>query len=72
MQVEVFTSADLLKLFAARATAPPPKENQLLVRHFQCRESLKASQCLAEAMDRHVAGADQVLPTVAELLFPPA
>jgi hypothetical protein len=72
VQKEVITSADLLALFAAKAAAPPPKENQLFVRHFQCRESLKASQCLAEAMDRYAAGADQVLPTVAELLFPPA
>ena len=72
MQAEVITSADLLALLAAKATAPPPKESQLLVRHFQCRESLKASQCLAEAMDRYVAGGDQVLPTVVELLFPPA
>jgi hypothetical protein len=72
MQKEVITSADLLVLFAAKAGATPPKENQLLVRHFQCRESLKASQCLAEALDRYVAGADQVLPAVAELLFPPA
>jgi hypothetical protein len=70
--MQVVTSADLLRLLAQKATAPPPKENQLLVRHFQCRESLKASQCLAEAMDRYVAGGDQVLPTVAELLFPPA
>ena len=68
----VTTSADLLALFAAKADAPPPKENQLLVRHFQCRESLKASQSLAEAIDRYVAEADQVLPTAAELLFPPA
>ena len=72
MQAEVITSADLLTLLDAEATASPPKENQLLLRHFQCRESLKASQCLADAMDRYVAGADQVLPTVAELLFPPA
>ena len=71
MQAEI-TSADLLALLAARATAPPPKENQLLVRHFQCRESLKASQCLADAMDRYFAGGDPVLPTAAELLFPPA
>lgn len=70
MQNEVITSVDLLALLAAKATAPPP--SQLLVRHFQCKESLKASQCLAEAMDRYVAGGDQVLPTVAELLFPPA
>jgi hypothetical protein len=71
VQKEVITSADLLALFAAKAAAPAPKENQLLVRHFQCRESLKASQCLAEAIDRYVAGTDQVLPTTAELLFPP-
>jgi hypothetical protein len=72
VQKEVISSADLLALFAAKAAAPSPNENQLLVRHFQCRESLGASQCLAEAMDRYVAGADQALPTVAELLFPPA
>jgi hypothetical protein len=72
VQQEVITSADLLTLFAAKATASPPQENQLLVRHFQCQESLKASRFLAEAMDRYAAVADQVLPTTGELLFPPA
>ena len=72
MRKEVDTPADLLAMFAARVAAPPPRENQLLVRHFQCRESLKASQCLAEAIDRYVVEADQVLPTAAKLLFPPA
>ena len=72
MRKEVVTPADLLAMFAAKVAAPPPKENLLLVRHFQCRESLKASKCLAEAIDRYVAEADQVLLTAAELLFPPA
>ena len=43
---KVTTAADLLALFAAKATAPPPESSQMLVRHFQCKESLKAAHCL--------------------------
>ena len=52
MRRKITTTDDLMALFAAKATAPPPESSRLLVRHFQCKESLKAAQCLTEAMDR--------------------
>ena len=70
MRSKVTTAADLLALFAAKATAPPPETSQMLVRHFQCKESLKAAQCLTEAMDRYAAGDGHPLPAPTELLPP--
>ena len=70
MQSKVTTSADLLALFASKATAPPLETSQMLVRHFQCRESLAAAQYLTEAMDRYAAGDGQPLQAPTELLPP--
>jgi hypothetical protein len=70
MQSKVTTAADLLALFAAKATAPPPETSQMLVRHFQCKESLAAAQHLTEATDRYAAGDGQPLQTPTELLPP--
>jgi hypothetical protein len=70
MKSRVTTAADLLALFAAKATAPPPESSQMLVRHFQCKESLKAAQSLAEAMDRYAANDGHPLPAPTELLPP--
>jgi hypothetical protein len=70
MQSKVTTAAELLALFAAKATVPPPETSLILVRHFQCKESLAAAQYLSEAMNRNAAGDGQPLqaPTV---LLPP-
>ena len=70
MESKVTTAADLLALFAAKATAPPPETSQMLVRHFQCKESLAAAQYLTEAMDRYAAGDSQPLQAPTELLPP--
>jgi len=70
MQSKVTTAADLLALFAAKATGPPPETSQMLVRHFQCKESLKAAHCLAEAVDRYSASEGHPLPAPTELLPP--
>jgi hypothetical protein len=70
MRTEVMTSADLLALFAAKATAPPLESSQMLVRHFQCKESLKAAHCLTEAMDRYTVSDGHPLPAPTELLPP--
>jgi hypothetical protein len=70
MQSKVTTAADLLALFAAKATAPPPETSQMLVRHFQCKESLAAAQYLTEAMDRYAAGSGHPLQAPTELLPP--
>ena len=70
MKSKVTTAADLLALFAAKATAPSPESSQILVRHFQCKESLKATRCLTEAMDRYDAGDGHPLLAPTELLPP--
>jgi hypothetical protein len=70
MSSKVTTAADLLALFAAKATAPQPESSQMLVRHFQCKESLKAAHCLTEAMDRYTVSDDHPLPAPTELLPP--
>jgi hypothetical protein len=66
------TTADLLDLFARKATKPLPESNQLLVRHLQCKESLKAAHCLVEAINRFAGRDDHPLPTPAAVLAPPA
>jgi hypothetical protein len=70
MQTKVTTAADLLALFAAKATAPPPETNQMLVRHFQCKEFLAAAQYLSDAMDRYTGRNDYPLQAPTELLPP--
>jgi len=70
MQSRVTTAADLLALFAAKATVQPPETSQMLVRHFQCKESLAAAQYLTEAMDRYAAGDGRPLQAPTELLPP--
>ena len=70
MPSKVTTSADLLALFAAKATVAPPESSQMLVRHFQCNESLKATHCLTEAMDRYATSDGHPLPAPSELLAP--
>ena len=70
MESKVTTTTDLLALFAAKATAPPPETSQMLVRHFQCKESLAAAHYLTEAMDRYAAGDDHPLHVPSELLPP--
>lgn len=42
------TTEDLIALFAAKATAPPPQSSLILVRHLQCKESLELARILAE------------------------
>jgi hypothetical protein len=70
MQSKVTTAADLLALFAAKATALPPESSQMLVRHFQCKESLAAAQYLTEGMDGHSASDGHPLHVPTELLPP--
>ncbi|MGA8742035.1 MAG: hypothetical protein WB561_12700 [Terracidiphilus sp.] len=70
MQSKVMTAAELLALFAAKATASPSESSQMLVRHFQCKESLKATHFLTEAMDRYATSDGHPLPASTELLPP--
>jgi hypothetical protein len=70
MQSKVATAADLQALFAAKAAAPPPESNLMLVRHFQCKETLAAAQYLTEAMDRYAGSNGYPLQAPTELLPP--
>jgi hypothetical protein len=64
------TREDLVALFAMKATAPSSEANQLLARHLQCKESIRLTGAIRQAMDRF-AGSDPVpLPTPSELLPP--
>jgi hypothetical protein len=65
------TTSDLLALFIRKATEPPLKSSQMLVRHLQCKESLKAAQSLTEALDRFGGRDDHPLSAPPELLAPP-
>jgi len=64
------TMAELLEMFAQKASAPPPEAGQLLVRHLQCRESLKAAQCLTEAIEQYAGRDDRALSAPTDLLMP--
>jgi hypothetical protein len=64
------TREELIALFRAKATAPPPKENELLLRHLQCKESPTLARIVAEAMARHAEAGSQPLPAPSELLPP--
>ena len=70
MHGKTMTTAELLALFVAKASAPSPETSQMLTRHLQCKESLQLSQCVAAAVDRYVAVDSHPLPTPTELLPP--
>ena len=65
------TTEDLLNLFLQKATESPPESSQMLVRHLQCKESIKAAQSLTEALDRFAGRDDHPLSAPPELLAPP-
>jgi hypothetical protein len=64
------TAETLISLFEAKASAPPPEANQMLVRHLQCKESLAISRAVTEASDRYAENDSQLLTTPTELLPP--
>jgi hypothetical protein len=66
----VMTTAGLLNLFLRKATEPPPESSQILVRHLQCKESLKVAQSLTEALDRFAGRDDHPLSAPPEMLPP--
>ena len=68
----MMTAADLLDLFARKATEPPQGSSRLLVKHLKCKESLKAAHCLTEAIHRFAGRDDYPLPAPAGILAPPA
>jgi hypothetical protein len=64
------TAEELVAVFAAKAAALPPESSQMLVRHLQCKESLKLARMLTEAMDRYTANDSQQLAVPTDLLPP--
>ena len=64
------TTAHLLNLFLQKATEPPPESSQMVVRHLQCKESLKVAQSLTEALDRFPGRDDHPLSAPPEMLPP--
>lgn len=60
----------LIAMFEAKAAAPPPESSQMLVRHFQCKDSLAMSRSVAEAMDRYAGNDNQLLAVPTEVLPP--
>jgi hypothetical protein len=63
------SAEELIALFEAKATTPPPESSQMLVRHLQCKESIELSRCLSEAASRH-GGDNRPLAVPSELLPP--
>jgi hypothetical protein len=63
------SAEELIALFEAKATTPPPESSQMLVRHLQCKESVELSRCLSEAASRH-GGDHHPLAAPSDLLPP--
>jgi hypothetical protein len=61
---------ELLALFAARATAAPPAENQMLARHLQCKTSVRLAKAVAEAVRCFGVSDPHPLEAPSELLPP--
>jgi hypothetical protein len=61
---------DLIVDFRARAAAPPNRQNELLVRHLRCKESLELSDALTSALVRYHANEVRSLPAPTEILTP--
>jgi hypothetical protein len=70
MPAQLTTAEELIAMFAAKATAPPPEASQMLVRHLQCKESLALAHALAEAVDRYASNDTKPLPVPTDLLPP--
>jgi hypothetical protein len=61
---------DLVAMFEAKAASPPIQENELLVRHLKCEESLHLAGALTDATQRYRLDNTQTLQAPAELLAP--
>lgn len=61
---------DLIADFKARAAAPPSRQNELLVRHLRCKESLELSDAVTNALVRYHALDLRTLAAPTEILPP--
>ncbi|HEX2918257.1 MAG TPA: hypothetical protein VHN81_07035 [Edaphobacter sp.] len=53
MSAPAMTDDALIEMLRAKATAPPPEANEIFVRHLKCKESIKLSQVVSQALDRY-------------------
>lgn len=70
MPAQITTTEELIAMFEAKATAPPPEASRILVRHLQCKQSLTLAKMVAEAMDRYTGSENQPLAVPIDLLPP--
>ena len=64
------TPSDLEAALKTLAAAPPDKENELLVRHLKCKETLALTEALANAISRNYRQDTGTLPAPSEILPP--
>jgi hypothetical protein len=64
------TQEDLVALFINRATVPLTEDNRLLLRHLKCKDSLRLSDALANAMNDSGNSKGPKLPAPSDLLAP--
>ena len=64
------TPADLEAALKTLAAAPPDKENELLVRHLKCKETLALTEALANAISRNYRQDTRTLAPPSEILPP--
>ena len=70
MRNERMSADELIATFGARAAAPPSLQNELLVRHLRCKESLELSGAVTSALARYHAENVRALPAPTEILPP--
>jgi hypothetical protein len=63
---------ELVALFQAQATAPPPEAeaNRRLARHLQCKTSVKLAAAVRDALNRYAGNDPLPLPAPSTLLPP--
>lgn len=64
------TQADLEAALKAQSAAPPDKQNELLVRHLKCKETLILTEALADAISRAYRHDTTTLAAPSEILPP--
>jgi hypothetical protein len=60
----------LIADFKSRAAVPPNRQNELLVRHLRCKESLEPSDAVTDALVRFHSDDERALPPPTEILPP--
>ena len=64
------STEELIAAFKDRAAAPPSQQNELLVRHLRCKESLELADVVTSALGRYHADNVRALPAPTEILPP--